>query len=116
MTPDRIPLRNAPHGSPVGRCRCRSVVRQPETESRSLHLIALQALVDQSAELDSLIVIDQFEEVFTQCRSAEERTRFLALLETAARADNSRTRIVLGIRTDFYVQCTHPPGTSRGVA
>ncbi|MFI9756418.1 hypothetical protein ACIHFB_00600 [Streptomyces sp. NPDC051963] len=50
---------------------------------------------------DTVIVVDQFEEVFTLCADQTERTRFLDLLCAAARPDHS-LRIVLAVRADFY--------------
>jgi WD40 repeat protein len=78
-------------------------------DPRGLHLLALQALMDQPADKDLLIVVDQFEEVFTLCRDVAERVQFLRLLAAAARAANSRVRIVLGVRADFYAHCLHHP-------
>lgn len=47
-----------------------------------------------------LLVIDQFEELFTVCRDAAERTRFLNLLDTA-----EKVGVVIGVRADFYAHC-----------
>ncbi|HEY4458446.1 MAG TPA: hypothetical protein VGN81_29310 [Pseudonocardiaceae bacterium] len=79
------------------------------TDPRSLHLMTLQALVDQPPEADLLLVVDQFEEVFTLCRDAGERAQFVRLLRTAADAPNSRIRIVVGVRADFYGHCAQYP-------
>ncbi|WP_327350581.1 nSTAND1 domain-containing NTPase [Streptomyces sp. NBC_01304] len=58
---------------------------------------------------DILLVIDQFEEVFTLCADPAERTRFLALLLTAAEP-SARLRVVLAVRADFYGRCAeHGP-------
>jgi WD40 repeat protein/DNA-binding SARP family transcriptional activator/ABC-type cobalamin/Fe3+-siderophores transport system ATPase subunit len=48
-----------------------------------------------------LLVVDQFEEVFTTCRDEGERTAFLAALTEAAWAD-SHVTVVVTIRADFY--------------
>lgn len=61
------------------------------------------ALAEETA--DPLVVVDQFEEVFTLGASRDERTRFLAEL---AKAGN-RARIVLGVRADFYAHCAGCP-------
>ncbi|MGW6613013.1 nSTAND1 domain-containing NTPase [Streptomyces erythrochromogenes] len=58
---------------------------------------------------DILIVVDQFEEVFTLCRDQDERDAFIALLITAATTPTSRTRVVLGVRADFYGHCVQNP-------
>ena len=79
------------------------------TDPRCLHLTALRAVVDRPASDEVLVVVDQFEEVFTLCRDDDERAQFLRVLRTAARAPNSRTRIVLGLRADFYAHRAHNP-------
>ncbi|MGW3966219.1 nSTAND1 domain-containing NTPase [Amycolatopsis sp. NPDC005003] len=70
---------------------------------RNLGLAARQ-LAD-GAEEDLVLVVDQFEEVFTLCQDDEEQARFLDALVTATTEPGSRTRVVLGIRTDFYTHC-----------
>ncbi|WP_338898520.1 helix-turn-helix domain-containing protein [Streptomyces sp. TG1A-60] len=53
---------------------------------------------------DRLVVVDQFEEVFTLCHDAAERARFIDLLLTA-RDPESRLRVLLAVRADFYGRC-----------
>jgi WD40 repeat protein len=55
-----------------------------------------------------LLVVDQFEEIFTTCRDAGERTAFLAALTEGAWADRSVT-IVVVVRADYYGHCTADP-------
>ncbi|MFE9749393.1 hypothetical protein ACFYOT_31155 [Saccharothrix saharensis] len=76
-------------------------------DPRALHLAARQVTADEPGEL--LLVVDQFEEVFALCRDHAERDRFIDALVTAARAENSRCRVVLGVRSDFHVHCTSHP-------
>ena len=53
-----------------------------------------------------LLVVDQFEEVFTLCRSEEERCAFIdALLDAAARG----VHVILALRADFYGHCASYP-------
>jgi WD40 repeat protein/class 3 adenylate cyclase len=49
-----------------------------------------------------VLVIDQFEEVFTLCESEAERAGFIASLAAAARAATDRCIVVLTIRSDYY--------------
>lgn len=49
-----------------------------------------------------LLVIDQFEEVFTTCRDAEERAAFLAALSEAAQAPEQDATVVIVVRADYY--------------
>ena len=56
-----------------------------------------------------VLIVDQFEEVFTVCHDDVERTRFLdALLALAA--DEHGTRVVIGVRADFYGHCGRHAG------
>lgn len=56
-----------------------------------------------------LIVVDQFEELYTLC-DADERTVFIdGVLALAGRPDR-RVRLVLGVRADFYGRCAEHPG------
>ncbi|MFI1172497.1 nSTAND1 domain-containing NTPase [Streptomyces melanogenes] len=57
---------------------------------------------------DTWLIVDQFEEVFTLCHDPEERNRFIALL-SRARDPESRLRVVLGTRADFYSHCLEHP-------
>lgn len=58
---------------------------------------------------DTLIVVDQFEEVFTLCRDPAERRAFIELL-LAAREPESRLRVVIAVRADFYGRCAEHRG------
>ena len=48
-----------------------------------------------------VIVVDQFEELFTQCPDPAERVRFVETLAAAAPA-----LVLIGVRADFYSRCT----------
>jgi WD40 repeat protein/DNA-binding SARP family transcriptional activator len=63
----------------------------------------LQA-VDRVAPKDSelVLVVDQFEEVFTLTEDEAERSLLLESLRVAAADPTSRVRIVLTLRADFY--------------
>ncbi|MCF1592551.1 AAA family ATPase [Streptomyces muensis] len=56
-------------------------------------------------EPESWVVVDQFEEIFTLCRDRAERARFIDML-LAAREPDSRLRVLIAVRADFYAQCT----------
>ncbi|MCA9918484.1 MAG: hypothetical protein KC445_11060 [Anaerolineales bacterium] len=76
-------------------------------DARSLHLAA-RRLVQNHEQL--LLVIDQFEELFTQCRSEAERLAFVENLVTAVTnpdntPNNRPTRAVIALRADFYHHC-----------
>jgi WD40 repeat protein len=70
-----------------------------DTGSRGL-LQAVDLLAPDDAEV--LLVVDQFEEVFTLCADERERERFLESLRVATVDPESRLRVVLTLRADFY--------------
>ncbi|EMD24673.1 nSTAND1 domain-containing NTPase [Amycolatopsis azurea] len=54
-----------------------------------------------------LLIVDQFEEVYTLCRDQTEREKFVDTLLALA-GDDHGTRVVLGVRADFYGHlCRH---------
>jgi WD40 repeat protein len=58
---------------------------------------------------DLVIVLDQFEELFTLVASDRERNHFVSTLVTAASDPLSKVRIVLTLRADFFHQVlSHP--------
>ncbi|MFC9607518.1 helix-turn-helix domain-containing protein [Streptomyces niveus] len=59
---------------------------------------------DTGTEADTLVIVDQFEEAFTLCHDPAERTRFFDLLLTARKPD-SRLRVLITVRADFYGRC-----------
>jgi WD40 repeat protein/DNA-binding SARP family transcriptional activator len=52
-----------------------------------------------------LLVVDQFEEVFTVCRNDNERTRFLDALTELAEDRERSVQVVVAVRADFYGHC-----------
>jgi class 3 adenylate cyclase/WD40 repeat protein/energy-coupling factor transporter ATP-binding protein EcfA2 len=55
-----------------------------------------QPPVDLEADQTELLLVDQFEELYTQCRDAELRARFIAALLSR------RGPVIIGVRADFY--------------
>ncbi|MFF5494247.1 helix-turn-helix domain-containing protein [Streptomyces aquilus] len=62
-----------------------------------------------SAEADTVVIVDQFEEVFTLCHDPAERARFIDLL-LSARQPERRMRVLLAVRGDFYGRCAEHRG------
>jgi len=75
-----------------------------ERDPNALSLIARRALA-QNNKKHLLLVIDQFEEVFTQCRQDDERRAFIEnLLYAIDPASPQPITILLTLRADFYTQ------------
>ncbi|MBB5896068.1 WD40 repeat domain-containing protein [Kutzneria kofuensis] len=80
-----------------------------ETDPDHLHLRIRQALASQPDDADLLLVVDQFEEIFTLCEDHGELAAFIRALVGAATAEPSRVRVVLGVRADFLGHCGDHP-------
>ncbi|HSK89147.1 MAG TPA: tetratricopeptide repeat protein [Anaerolineales bacterium] len=70
----------------------------------ALSLIARQVLA-QNNKKHLLLIIDQFEEVFTQCRQEDEQRAFIEnLLHAIDPADPQPVTVLVTLRADFYSQ------------
>ena len=75
-------------------------------EPQALSLVARRILA-QNGKKRLMLVIDQFEEIFTQCHQDEERKAFLEnLLRAVEPSDSQPITILLTLRADFYAQLT----------
>lgn len=87
-----------------------------EQDSHSLALAA-RRLLSQNGRKRLLLVIDQFEEIFTQCRQDVERKAFLENLLQAANPENPQpVSVLLTLRADFYTQLAQHEGLRERVA
>jgi WD40 repeat protein/serine/threonine protein kinase len=77
-----------------------SILQTLTSDKMGLHNLILQALPDDESEV--FLLIDQFEEVFTLNQNDAEIDRFIESLYSAVVASNSRLRLVITIRADFY--------------
>jgi len=56
-----------------------------------------------------LLVVDQFEEVFTSCRDEAERAAFFATLVELAQAADGQVTVMVVVRADYYGHCAADP-------
>lgn len=73
---------------------------QLATDEHGLRRAVDYVLPDEDAEL--VLVIDQFEELFTLVRSERVRARFIDSLVAAVTSTRSRLRVVVTMRADFF--------------
>ena len=93
----------------AGSERWRSVILRPGEHP----LRTLEAELTSGDEGERLIlVVDQFEEVFTTTRDEPERAAFVARLVELV-ADHERVAVVLTIRADFTGDCAPYPDLAR---
>lgn len=85
-------------------------------DQRALHLAAALAIHGQPEDARQLWVVDQFEEVFTQCGDDDERRSFLENLLYASAIPGGSCVVVLTMRADFYARCASYPELAARVA
>ena len=73
-------------------------------EPRALQLFANRRLSGLAGGR-MLIVVDQFEELFSLCRSPQEQTAFIECLLTAASEVDGPVLVLITLRADFYAHC-----------
>jgi WD40 repeat protein/DNA-binding XRE family transcriptional regulator len=107
MTPTSHPLdalaatfqRDSRHGLSI-RKFVDDLARHPDALQITLGRVADSAGVDHT-----LLIVDQFEELFTLCRSEAEQTAFVENLLHAALTPNGAAIVIIVLRADFYAHC-----------
>jgi hypothetical protein len=79
--------------------------------SRGLHLLARRLAKKSGTRV--VLIVDQFEEIFTQTDSEAERQQFIELLVTAATEPGGPVIVLLTIRADFYDRPMQYPELNR---
>ncbi|TQF74017.1 WD40 repeat domain-containing protein [Rhodococcus spelaei] len=108
FTPGPCPLDSISEALP----ELASVVERPDREGVRR---AMRAASERLGAPSLVIVVDQIEELFTQCGEQDERVRFLAVLAYAASAlgsgetPDAAPSVVATMRSDFYEQALSYP-------
>ncbi len=71
--------------------------------------VADRVLAPAPKDGETVVLVDQFEEIFTLCRDEQEQQEFIDRV-LAARGPGSRTRVVIAVRADFYARLTEHTG------
>jgi serine/threonine protein kinase len=82
-----------------------------DDSARGLHLLATQLVKRPGVKV--VLMIDQFEELFTQTMSEQERQQFIDLLVAAATEPHGPLIVLLTLRADFYDRPMHYPQLSQ---
>lgn len=111
MTPGPGPLAElAARLGSLGQASPAAVLHDLESDTRALDLAVRRAALGHEDGFRLVLVVDQFEEMFTMCRDRTERQRFVELLLHAATMPGGRASLVLSLRADFYGDCAEFPG------
>ena len=78
-------------------------------DSGTVDTVARQAVDGRGADARLVIVVDQCEELFTDCDDEEERRAFLDALVDGCQTADGPASLVVALRADFYGHCTFHP-------
>jgi WD40 repeat protein len=120
FTPARAPLEElAVRVAQLAGADAAAVRRGLDIDPAGFALNARQAGMSQSASTAGqrsrlLLMVDQFEQLFTQCSDEEQRRAFITALHAAATVRHgpnheSAALVVLGVRADFEARCADYP-------
>lgn len=74
-------------------------------DQRTLHLTIRSALYSTPEDMRTVVLVDQFEEIFTLCQDESLRLALLNNLLYASSVVQGQTIIMLTMRADFYAKC-----------
>ena len=92
-----------------------ALVNDLAADSQTLHLAAARLTRWDETGQRLLLVVDQFEEIFSLCRDEAARRAFIDNLIAAATTPGPVV-VVLALRADFYEQCAPFAGLRRALA
>ncbi|MFD2469330.1 nSTAND1 domain-containing NTPase [Amycolatopsis silviterrae] len=95
--------------APLARTTATRILHELKAGPDNLRLLLRQVGGDRTA----VVVVDQFEELFTMCVDPTERAAFLDALMAAA---SGPAEVVIGVRADFYPRCAEHRGLAEAVA
>jgi TIR domain len=81
------------------------LIGELQKNEKALHLTTRQSLPENASGILLVILVDQFEEVFTLCRNEELRGAFIRNLLYAGKVAQGQTLVILTMRADFYAKC-----------
>ena len=81
------------------------LIAELQRSEKALHLTTRQSLSENASHMRLVVLVDQFEELFTLCCKEELREALVRNLLYAARVAQGQTLVILTMRADFYAKC-----------
>ena len=81
------------------------LITEFKKSEKALHLVARRALPENAPGTRLVVLVDQFEEVFSLCRNDDLRSALVSNLLYAAKAVQGQVLVILTMRADFYGKC-----------
>jgi hypothetical protein len=81
------------------------LIAELQRNEKALHLTTRQSLSENTSDMRLVVLVDQFEELFTLCCREELREPLVRTILYAARVAQGQTLVILTMRADFYAKC-----------
>jgi hypothetical protein len=94
----------------------RGLIRDLREDPRALHLTARLALHGAPVEWRLVVLVDQFEELFTLCHDDGLRQAAIDTLLHAATVAEGQAIVLLTLRADFYGKCAAYPALAAALS
>ncbi|MBX3060309.1 MAG: hypothetical protein KF770_27945 [Anaerolineae bacterium] len=107
ITPTAVPLEELAHALTrdlVTTAEQKTIQAELAADSDSLHL-HLRKFLERQGRSHLLLVVDQFEELFTLVRTEQQQRAFVENLLTAVSHPHPTLHLILTLRADFYHHC-----------
>ncbi|HEV3471196.1 MAG TPA: TIR domain-containing protein [Pyrinomonadaceae bacterium] len=105
-----------PSGAAQHPSALKSLLDDLATDERMLHVTARAALRAAPPEARLVLLVDQFEELFTLCRDRRQRHAFLDNLLYASRVAGGQALVIITLRTDFLGDCAAHPALAAAIS
>jgi len=92
------------------------LIKDLRDDERTLHITTRLMLSDAPQEQRVVVLVDQFEEVFTLCQDDEAPQAFINNLLYAANVVQGQTLVLLTLRADFYGKCAMYPALAAAMS
>src|SRR5215469_11178900 len=81
------------------------LIAELQRSEKALHLTTRQSLSENASDMRLVVLVDQFEELFTLCSKEQLREAFVRNLLYATKVVQGQTLVILTMRADFYGKC-----------
>ncbi len=94
-------------------CQDDEEIRKLNTSIKNSSDSSIPNIVSLPDSKKYLVVVDQFEELFTVCSDETERLRFIQLITQVSEIADSRLAVIITMRADFLEPCLHYPSLTQ---
>jgi len=94
-----------------------ALINDLDVDQRAVHQQVGKLLAERPTSKQLLLIVDQFEEIFTLCKDEHERRMFIDnLLYASAESTAGPTIVIIIFRADFYAHCAQYENLRVGVS